>query len=332
VTHTPETPARDANPNLWRRRAVVLTGPTASGKSAVALVLAELLDAEIIALDSMTLYRGMDIGTAKPSLQDRSRIPHHLIDVLDPWDSASVAQYRAWAVAAAQDVHARGRVPLFVGGTPLYLKALLRGLCDAPQANPEIRARLEEHARAYGDAALHAILHDRDPRTAARLHPHDRKRIVRALEVVELTGQPLSALQRQHDQPAPDIPVFALQLPRPVLHQRINSRSRLMFDMGLVAETRRLLSDPQPLHPIPSQAVAYRECIDHLNGKCTLEQALAQTQTRTRQIAKRQETWFRGLAEVARLPIPPQASPEQIAIQLHAQLHQRNQDRSSRLY
>ncbi len=195
-------------------RAVYLTGPTASGKTAVGVALARRLNAEVLALDSMTIYREMDIGTAKPAPAERGGIAHHLIDVIEPWESASVAVFRQWAEPAALEVEGRGKRVLFVGGTPLYLKALLRGLFHGPGADLELRRRLEREADLGGTPVLYERLAGLDRRTAVRLHPHDRRRIVRALEVIELTGQPLSALQAQHDLPAPGgVPVFALDLP-----------------------------------------------------------------------------------------------------------------------
>src|SRR5438105_1941285 len=193
-------------------RAVYLTGPTASGKTAVGVALARRLDTEIVAMDSMTIYRGMDIGTAKPTMAERGGIPHHLVDVIEPWESASVAEYRRWARDAVDAIERRGRRVLFVGGTPLYLKALLRGLFEGPGSDPELRRRLEQEAERHGDPVLHERLADLDPATAARLHPHDRRRIVRALEVIEQTGRPMSALQAEHHRPAPaGVQVLALE-------------------------------------------------------------------------------------------------------------------------
>src|SRR6185312_14036322 len=172
-------------------RAFYLTGPTASGKTAVGVALACRLGAEVVAMDSTTIYRGMDIGTAKPTMAERGGIPHHLIDVIDPWESASVADYLGWAREAIRGIEGRGRRVLFVGGTALYLKALLRGLFAGPGSDPELRRRLEEEADAEGDAALHRRLAGLDPSTAARLHPNDRRRVVRALEVIAMSGRPL---------------------------------------------------------------------------------------------------------------------------------------------
>jgi tRNA dimethylallyltransferase len=295
-------------------RAIYLTGPTASGKTPVGVALAGLLDAEILALDSMTLYRGMDIATAKPSLSERGGIPHHLIDVIDPWESASVSAYRDWAARAVAEIEARGKRALFVGGTALYLKALLRGLFQGPGADRELRRRLEQDALAQGDSALHDRLAALDPRAAARLHPHDRRRVIRALEVIELTGRPLSDLQAEHDRPAPaSVPVFALELPRASLHERINRRVTSFFDAGLVEEVSRLQGGPRPLCDVAAQAIGYREVITMLAGGATRSQAIAQIQARTRQFAKRQSTWFRGLEEVRSVTVSADDGPEAIA-------------------
>lgn len=285
-------------------RAIYLTGPTAGGKTAVGVALAGRLGGEVIALDSMTLYRGMDIGTAKPTLSERGGIPHHLIDVLDPWEAASVAQYRAWALQSVLEIESRGRRPIFVGGTALYLKALLRGLFEGPGADPVVRRELEDEARALGSPALHSRLAGLDPPTAARLHPNDAMRIVRALEVVRLTGRPLSRFQTEHGRPAPPgVRVFALERPRAEVCERINHRVLQMFTEGLVDEVRRLVTPPRSMSAVTAQGVGYREVIDLLDGKQTLESTIRLVQTRTRQFAKRQGTWFRGLAEVRPVPV-----------------------------
>ena len=263
-------------------RAIYLTGPTASGKTAVGVELALRLDAEIIAVDSMTLYRGMDIGTAKPTLAERKGIPHHLIDVVDPWQAASVAEYRRWAIAAAEEIESRGKRVLFVGGTPLYLKALLRGLFEGPGADVAVRLRLENEAKANGTEALHQRLAALDSTTAERLHPNDRRRIIRALEVIELTGLPLAQLQVEHEHIAPqETLVFALERPRRELHERINRRVTAMFDAGLVEEVRGLWLAPRPLSAVAAQGVGYREVIEMLEGKS----GLAATIERVRAVA-----------------------------------------------
>ena len=294
--------------------AVYLTGPTASGKTAVGVELARLLDAEIVALDSMTLYRGMDIGTAKPTMAERQGIPHHLIDVLDPWESSSVAQYRNWAAVVVEGILARGKRALFVGGAGLHLKALLRGMFEGPGADANIRGQLEEDAARSGDAAIHARLAEVDPTTATRLHPNDRRRVIRALEVALVTGRPLSEFQTGHSRVAPSaVSVFALARPREVVRDRIDRRVIAMFKEGLVEEVRGLTAVPRPLHAVPAQGVGYREVIELLAGRLTEAEAIEQVQTRTRQFAKRQGTWFRGLAEVQPWPIAADEAPEQTA-------------------
>jgi tRNA dimethylallyltransferase len=312
-------------------RAIYLTGPTASGKTAIGVLLARRLDAEIIALDSMTLYRGMDIGTAKPTIEERGGIPHHLIDVLDPWESASVAGYRRWAMEAMERIEGRGKCVLFVGGTALYLKALLRGLFEGPGADPALRGRLEEEADARGVELLHQRLRTVDPRTAERVHPHDRRRIVRALEVIELSGQPLSQLQVGHDRPAPaGTLVFALERPRPELHDRINRRVTAMFGAGLVEEVRSLQSLPRPLSHVAAQGVGYLEVLDHLAGRVGLSETIERVRARSRQFAKRQATWFRGLEEVRAWPLSGDEDPEEIADRLAEEIEARRSGSGNR--
>jgi tRNA dimethylallyltransferase len=298
-------------------RAIYLTGATASGKTAVGVALARRLGAEVIALDSATLYRGMDIGTAKPTIDERDGIAHHLIDVIEPWESASVAVYREWAREAVRDIERRGRQVLFVGGSALYLKALVRGLFDGPGADATLRSRLEGDAGAHGAQVLHDRLSALDPETAARLHPHDRRRVIRALEVIELTGRPMSVLLAEHDQPAPaTMPIVSLDLPRAALHERINRRVVRFFEAGLVEEVRALQASPQSLGEVAAQAIGYREVIAMLAGKTDLVQTIDQVQARTRQFAKRQATWFRGLKEVRFYPVVPNEDPQVIADRL----------------
>ena len=302
------------------RQAVYLTGPTASGKTAVGVALAHRLGAEIIALDSMTLYRGMDIGTAKPTLAERQGVPHHLIDVLDPWEHGSVAEYRGWAVSAAAEIAGRGRQVLFVGGTPLYLKALVRGLVQGPAADPEVRAELESAAAQRGSAWLHGELARIDPRTAARLHPNDQRRLIRALEVFRQSGVPLSQWQTEHEHPAPGLAVFALARPRAELHARIDARVASMFAAGFLDEVQRLAAAERPMHPVPAQAVGYQEALAVVAGTLDLVQAIPLIQARTRQFAKRQETWFRNLAEVQAWPVASDETPEETAARLAQEL------------
>lgn len=279
--------------------ALILTGPTGSGKSALALDLAERLNAEIVSADSMTLYRGMDIGTAKPSAAERARVPHHLIDVLNPAESANVAWWLREAGRVVGEIESRGRTALIVGGTPFYLKAIICGLFDSPPADQELRRALEEEAERSGPLALHTQLAQVDPISAGRLHPNDVRRVVRAMEVYRLTGKPLSEWQKQSwwDGQEPQFSpnqCLCLDLPRDVLYDRINARVDAMFAAGWVDEVRRL----EAMSPgrEASMALGYREIGLHLNGSASLQETIDEIKMRTRQFAKRQLTWFRGLA------------------------------------
>jgi tRNA dimethylallyltransferase len=279
------------------QRALVLTGPTGSGKSGLALELAGRLNAEIVSMDSMTMYRGFDIGTAKPSEADRARVPHHLIDVLDPWESGSVAWWLERAAAAVAEIENRGRIALVVGGTPMYLKALLRGLFGGPPADPELRRQLETEAERGGVDALHARLATIDSAAAGRINAKDLRRIVRALEVWELTGQPISSFQNQWTgEPATSGPdVVCLDLPRAELYERIDQRVLGMLNAGWLDETRRLRESPRPPSREASAALGYRELWEHLDGRRPWEQTVLRIQQGTRNFAKRQLTWFRHL-------------------------------------
>jgi tRNA dimethylallyltransferase len=296
-----------------------VTGPTASGKSAVGIELARLINAEIISLDSMAVYRGMDIGTAKPSVAEQREIPHHLIDIVDPCEDFSVAQYLTLAGEAIQQNRSRGREALFVGGTPLYLKALLRGLFSGPAADWDYRSQLEEVAQREGAPELHRRLSAVDPAAAARLHPNDKRRLIRALEVHHRAGRPISEQQRQFNHP-PQVeqrPVWVLDWSRDQLHERIDRRVEAMFAAGLVDEVRELLAAARPLSRTAQQAVGYREMIEHLTGKSDLPTTIDLVKLHTRQFAKRQLTWFRSLAECRWIhldgPFEPQKIAEQIA-------------------
>jgi tRNA dimethylallyltransferase len=292
-----------------------LTGATAVGKTAVGIALAERLGAEIVSLDSMAIYRSMDIGTAKPPRELRDRVPHHLVDIVDPADEYSVAQYVEAAAAVVDDIRARGREPLFVGGTPLYLKSLLRGLFDGPPADWQLRQEIEQELEAVGEQALYERLSQIDPVAASNIHPHDTRRLIRALEVYRATGEPISHQQLEFEEgrPANDCRVFVLRRQREELHTRIEARVKSMVAAGLVDEVRNLVSVP-PLPPgegrgegaLPThhtlgrtarQAVGYREALSFLTGEYDHDEMLARITYRTRRFAKRQGTWFRSLSE-----------------------------------
>lgn len=294
-----------------------LSGPTTSGKTAVGIELARLLNAEIVSLDSMAVYRGMDIGTAKPTTAERAATPHHLIDIVEASDDFSVAQYRDAALAVAEAIRRRGHEVLFVGGTPLYLKAMLRGIFEGPPADWPLRRSLIDEARA-DPTALHRRLQLIDPTAAARLHPNDTRRLIRAIEVHEITGTPISALQRQFEigRPADESRVFVLQWPREALRQRIDTRVDAMFAAGLVEETRRLLQAEKPLGRTARQAVGYREVIEHVAGKLDLPATIELVKLRTRQFAKRQLTWFRSLSECRNMAVAEPLDARQIAQQI----------------
>ncbi|MEN1680871.1 MAG: tRNA (adenosine(37)-N6)-dimethylallyltransferase MiaA [Planctomycetota bacterium] len=292
-----------------------LTGATATGKSAVAIALAKKLGAEVLSLDSMAVYRGMDIATAKPTPDQQAAVPHHLIDLIDPDEEFSVAQYLELATKTVDEVRSRGKVPLFVGGTPMYLKCLLRGLFEGPSADWELRQEIRDELTRHGPEALHTRLEQVDPLAASAIHPNDVRRTVRALEVYLATGEPISHQQMEFEDPAPadKCRVFVLQRERTVQHQRINDRVDAMFDAGLIAETERLVADGKQLGRTASQAVGYREVLDHLAGECDLDEAKKRIKARTRRFAKRQGTWFRSLSECRFVDLTDDDTAESVA-------------------
>ncbi|WP_164103847.1 tRNA (adenosine(37)-N6)-dimethylallyltransferase MiaA [Candidatus Laterigemmans baculatus] len=291
-----------------------LAGPTASGKSEVAIELAERLGGELLSLDSIAVYRGMDIGTAKPTAAQQERVPHHLIDLAAPDEEFSAAAYLEAAHRVTAEIESRGATPIFVGGTPLYMKGLLRGFFVGPPADWEFRRAVEEDLRAHGAEALHARLRQVDPLSAHRLPPADVRRITRALEVNYLTGRPLSHYQVQfeQDRAAESCHVFALRLDRPTLQGRIEARVEAMFAAGLVDEVRQLEA-AGGLGRTAAQAVGYREVLEHLAGRATLAETVAAVKLHTRQLAKRQETWLRSLSEVRFIDIAADEPAQSIA-------------------
>lgn len=295
-----------------------LTGATASGKTKVSLELARLLDAEIISLDSMAIYRGMDIGTAKPSAAQRQLVPHHLLDIVDPIEPFSVSQYREAALETIREIRSRGKEVLFVGGTALYLKTLLRGMFEGPPADWGFRKEVEAEVAEMGAEFLHQRLQMIDPVAGHNLHPNDHRRIIRALEVYKLTGKPLSHWQMQFDEAreAEQCRVFTLRHPRPTLHQRIEARVEQMFAEGLIDEVSGLLDRWGELGKTATQAVGYQEAIAHLRDAVPLEETYERTRIRTRRFARHQETWFRGLSECRLIDLDDAFDPAATAQQL----------------
>ena len=285
-------------------KAVFLLGPTASGKTSVALALAERFPVEIVSVDSAQVYRGMDVGTAKPDPATRQRVPHHLIDIMDPTASYSAGRFRDDALRLVQEIHGRGRVPVLAGGTMLYFRALASGLSELPAAQPEIRRRIEERAAREGWPALHAELAGVDPTSGAAIKPTDAQRIQRALEVHEHTGRPLSSF---HSGEAAPLPFEALQLAlepseRASLHERIAERFRSMLAAGLLDELAALRGryalDPK----LPSmRTVGYRQAWETLEGTHRADTLEARGIAATRQLAKRQLTWLRQMHDVERI-------------------------------
>jgi tRNA dimethylallyltransferase len=277
--------------------AIFLMGPTASGKTALAIELCRRYPADIISVDSALVYRSMNIGTAKPDAQTLSQAPHALIDMLDPTESYSAAEFRKDALAEMENISGRGRVPLLTGGTMLYFKALSQGLAKLPQASPEVRQAIEQEAAGIGWGALHQRLAGRDPEIALRIHPNDPQRISRALEVIELTGEKMSELQsRQQKQELPYrvLRIIACPQPRATLHQRIEQRFEQMLEEGFLDEMRALHQRGDLRPEMPSmRCVGYRQAWSFLEDEITFEEMRYKALAATRQLAKRQLTWLR---------------------------------------
>ncbi|TWU01992.1 tRNA (adenosine(37)-N6)-dimethylallyltransferase MiaA [Neorhodopirellula pilleata] len=296
-------------------RVIVLTGPTASGKSELALGVAERLAGEkggptieIISLDSIAVYRGMDIGSAKPTSDQRERVIHHLIDIVDPHDEFSVAGYLERAHHCVETILARGHVPMFVGGTPMYLKAILKGFHPGPPADESFRQAVAQDVQRYGVDALRSRLKQVDPLSANKIHPTDVRRMTRALEFAKATGVPMSHFQTHFHrrQKAEEGLVFALRTPRAVLHQRIEERVGKMFQQGLLDEAKCLWNGNDPLSKTARTAVGYREIFDAIEAVSQesnsttwdVDAVAEQVLFHTRRLARRQETWFRSFSEI----------------------------------
>ncbi len=273
-----------------------LLGPTAVGKTEIAIELAQRLDAEIISVDSRQIYRQMDIGTAKPTLEERQAARHHLIDCIDISQPFSVADYQSLVDTAIADIQNRGKQALLVGGAGLYFRAIVDGLFEGPGADPTLREQLEQEAAQHGVEVLHERLHVCDPASADRIHPNNIVRVIRALEVYELTGTPMSELQQQWHPEKQRYPfiAFCLTMPRALLYRRIEQRVDMMLANGLIAEVETLLAAGYARDTVALQSFGYRELIAYLDGNCTYMEAVSQLKQNTRRFAKRQLTWFRG--------------------------------------
>jgi tRNA dimethylallyltransferase len=278
---------------------VVLLGPTASGKTALSLTLAERFNAEIVSCDSVAVYRGMEIGTAKPSLAERARVPHHLIDIYSPDEHSTAGDYARLAREAIREITARNRLPIVTGGTGLYLRALLDGLFAGPQRSQELRARLERSHGCHGAGWLHRVLSRLDPASAARIHANDAPKLIRAIEVSLAARQPMSEAWKEGREPLRGFRILRIGLdpPRQELYQRINNRAARMFSDGLIEETRALI-DKYGESPRAFDSLGYRQARALLRGQISLQTAVAAAQQGHRNYAKRQMTWFRREPDV----------------------------------
>jgi len=296
---------------------LLILGVTASGKGRLAFDLAESLDAEIISIDSMKVYRRMDVGTAKPSRQVRERIKYHLIDVVEPSESFSVGRFLDLAYEVMEQIESRGNRIVAVGGTALYIKALLYGLFDGPGSDKQIRAELEAEAQAGGQGELYQRLKEIDPAAAERISQQDLKRIIRALEVYKLTGKPISSFQQQFDaeKPLHNWTIVGLRREKTVESGRINQRVKKIIAAGLVDEVKALLAEEKPLSKQARCAIGYAEIIDYLNGKTNLEEATELIKKNTRRLAKGQRTWFKTFKDVNWLDVAADETSEEILSQ-----------------
>ncbi len=295
-------------------RTVLILGVTASGKGQLAFSLAESLGAEIISIDSMKVYKRMDIGTAKPPKEARKRVRHHLIDVVEPSESFSVATFLDLAQKAIKQIGNRNRPIIAVGGTALYIKALLYGLFEGPGTDEQIRSGLRARAQIEGLTQLHRELAQVDPAAAARINPNDSKRIIRALEVFRTAGKPISSLQKQFamEKPLHNWTIIGLRRQKIKENKRINARVKKMLADGLIDEVKSLLAEEKPLSPQARCAIGYAEIVNYLNGQMNLEEATELIQKNTRRLAKSQRTWFRTFKNVYWLDIEPGEPTEEI--------------------
>lgn len=292
---------------------ILILGVTASGKGALAFELARKIGAEIISIDSMKVYRRMDIGTAKPSAMYRRQVKYHLIDVVEPSEPFDVDRFLKLTHSAIQRIKAAGKPIIAVGGTAMYIKALLYGLFEGPGGDRRIREKLKTEIADYGSDRLHRRLGEIDPKAAQRIHPNDQRRIIRALEVFELTGKGISTFQQQFDSEKPlnDWKIIGLRRQKSVENQRINMRVKQMLAAGFVDEVKSLLAEAEPLSKQAECAIGYAEIIEHIKGRLTLDEAVEKIKINTRRLAKGQRTWFKRFGQVDWLDITAEQQPEE---------------------
>ncbi len=295
--------------SLW-----ILTGPTASDKTEIGFNIAKKINSEIISADSMLFYRGMDIGTAKPPLNMRELVPHHFIDIIYPWENYSVGKYVGNVENLLNSNNEQKRKFLIVGGSPLYIKGLVNGIFNGPEADWNIRGELEEIAEKEGSSHVHDILQEVDPVKAAELHPNDLRRIIRAIEVYKITGEPVTILQERYKLARNNykFKIICITREREDVYRRINERVEIMFDKGLVDEVKSLLDNPKGLSKQAKQALGYKEVIQYLDGELTLSDSKEMVKLSTRRFAKRQMTWFRSFEDIQWLEAKEHDGPKVI--------------------
>ncbi len=296
---------------------LVIVGPTATGKTAVAVEVAKRLNGEIVSADSMLIYRFMDIGTAKPAARERQGIPHHMIDIIDPDEPYSVALYQKQAEEHIREIAGRGRLPMLVGGTGLYVRSVIdRYNFPRPGFDAELRRKLQEEAAASGREAVYRRLVEVDPETARKIHPHNLKRVIRALEVYYLTGVPVSRRQEQKTGPQYSLAMFGLIMDRSLLYRRIEERVDKMLAAGLVEEVRRLLNSGYGPELVSMQGLGYKEVAQYLTGQTTLEEAIYLLKRNTRRFARRQLTWFGRDPRLKWIDVTQLSDPKDVAAEI----------------
>lgn len=303
-----------------KKRIVFLVGPTAIGKTKIAIYLAKRINAEIVSCDSMQVYKGMDILTSKPSPASKKIVPHHLIDIISPLKEYNVSRYRKDAIRKIKEILKRGKTPLFVGGTGLYMSILIDGIFKAKSLNKDVRNRLYKQAEAFGSKYLYKRLKNLDPKGASKIHPHDTRRIVRALEVFQALGQPISYLQKQREGLSKNyqIKIFCLNMERQRIYKRIEERVQKMFIKGLVDEVKKLLK--LRLSKTASCAIGIKELKGYFDGLYDLEEAKQLMKRNTRSFAKRQLTWFRKDKRINWIEIKDKEKPEKVAERIFREL------------